>query len=158
MAKKLVTDSPAGLIRVQTMNDGPVDLAAVPDTSGASDVGNVASNAVALGPATTIFYETAAITPIRTGHFLVWATSSGDAAGTSSEEHRLWADGAGVTKIASGKCSTANIAAYTCSLHGYVELDPLVTHYFRMETEVTYGGVNISCNPHEIQITWLELG
>jgi len=158
MAKKLVTDSPAGLVRLQTMNDGPIDCAAVTDTSGASDVGNVASNAAALGPATTIYFETAAITPIRTGHFLVWATSSGDAAGTSTTEHRLWADGSGVTKIASGKTSTANVAAYTCTLHGYVELDPLVTHYFRMETEVTYGGVNVSCNPHEIQITWLELG
>lgn len=158
MSKKLVTDSPAGLITIQTVNAGTVECSAVPDSSGESDVANTATNAAGLGPALSIYFETAAITPVRTGKFLVWATGSGDAAGLTSEQFRLWADGSGVTKIASGKTSTASQSSFTCCIHGYVELDPDVTHTFRLECEVTYGGQNISCNAHEFMITWLELG
>jgi hypothetical protein len=156
MARKLVTDSPVGLIRVQTMNDGPIDIGTAPDTATAA-VGNEAELQVAQGPATILTFQTGAITPVNNGHFLVWGTVSGDASTTSTTEHRLWADGSGVTKIASGKCSTANTAAYTCTLHGYLELDPATTHYFLIESEVTYGGGTISCNSHEMFITWLEI-
>ncbi len=157
MAKTLVTDAPVGLLEIQTINAGVVPVSAVTSGGSSGAVGGEAELAAAQGPATSLSFQTGLITPVNEGKFLVWGTVAGDAYGLSTTEHRLWADGSGVTKISSGKASTASQSAFNCTLHGYVELDPSTSHYFLIECEVTYGGTTISCNAHEMFITWLEL-
>lgn len=73
MSKKLTTNSPCGLVHLQTMGDGPITAAAVDEASGTEVLSG------ALGPAVSVsFTDPTGYTTHSTGRVLVFATVTGN--------------------------------------------------------------------------------
>jgi hypothetical protein len=150
---RLGTPSPCGLVRIQTENNGAIDVSAIHDLSDASS--GEYSNPAIIGPAASITLITPNITPLISGKYLVWAVASARSDAASVEELKLNADGA---QKAVGHIEVLGASNWSCSLFAKITVAMGVTHVFEMHAETTVGAAQMTSQIGNFKIMWMELG
>ena len=107
-----------------------------------------------LGPGATITFTTSAVTPKRSGVFLVIAYISGTANAGATEALELLSDAVSIAQATTG---TGDTNEFCGTLVGIAILDPTVTHTFTVRATANGGSTNTS-SAGQVRIVTLEIG
>ncbi len=119
-----------------------------------SNVTNLEQHAAgSLGAAATITFTTPAITPKRSGAYLVMAYICGTANGATTEALELLAD---AVSIAQGSTGVGDSNKFAGALYAVAGLDPSVPHTFTVRATAAAGTNTAAAG--EVRIVTLEIG
>lgn len=107
-----------------------------------------------LGPGATITFTTGAITPKRSGVYLVIAYISGTASAPATEALELLADAVSIAQATTG---TGNTDEFCGTLVGIANVTQNATHTFTVRATANGGTTNTS-SAGQVRIVLLEIG
>ncbi len=155
MARKLITNSPAGLVQLQTMNDGPMSASAIEDAQA-----NESTNDTELTGTSITHVAIGSITPRSSGKVFVIATVSGfiETANLNQVTTGLFID-APTSILATARATTRGVGAGTggfeTTVHMVATMVVGTQYHFGVKNDsngdsmrIPIGGINFS---------WIEI-
>lgn len=155
MAKKLITTSPAGLVQLQTMNDGPMAASAVEDASA-----NESTNDTELTGTTVTHIAIGSITPKSSGKVFVIATVSGfvPTANLNQITTALFLD-APAAVLATTRATTRGTAGaaggFVTTVHAVITMVLGTQYHFGVKNDSNGDSITIPIGG--INFSWIEL-